>query len=144
MPYTILLVDDNPAIRNSLRAFIQARTNWTICGEAENGQIALDKVRELHPDVVILDFYMPVMNGLETAKHLAREAPGVAKLLITLHSSEQLQREAEAVGIKAVLSKAEGLGNNLIAAIETACASLKPSTFSTETQPGLVPNENQT
>jgi CheY-like chemotaxis protein len=59
----------------------------------------------------VLDSCMPVMNGLETARHLGRDAPGVAKLL-TLHASEQLQREAEALGIKRVLSKSDGVGQS--------------------------------
>lgn len=120
----ILLVDDHSAIRNSLRVFIHTNTQWKVCGEAENGQIALDKVQELQPDLVILDLSMPVMNGLEAAKRLSKIAPGVATVLFTLHSSPQLQKEAEAVGVRKVLSKSEGIGPHLIAALQTACPGL--------------------
>lgn len=122
MSLRILLVDDHLAIRNSLRSFIEANTKWSVCGEAENGQVALDKVLVLHPDLVILDFSMPVMNGLEAAEKIAAVAPQVVTVLFTLHISEQLRREAEAVGVRQVFSKAEGISGKLIAAIETACA----------------------
>ena len=67
MTRRILIVDDSALIRASLRSWIAKNSAWEVCGEAENGQIAVEKVEELHPDVVILDFQMPVMNGLEAA-----------------------------------------------------------------------------
>ena len=61
----ILLVDDNPAIRRSLRSLLTPQTDWEICGEAENGKMAVEMVRTLSPDVVILDLSMPVLDGRE-------------------------------------------------------------------------------
>jgi hypothetical protein len=65
MPHSILIVDDSALIRHSLRSCIEQNGNWEVCGEAENGKIGVGRVKELRPDVVILDLQMPVMDGLE-------------------------------------------------------------------------------
>jgi two-component system, chemotaxis family, chemotaxis protein CheY len=75
-----------------------------VCGEAENGVVAIEKVRELNPDLVILDFAMPIMNGLDAARHITHIAPKLPMVLFTLHASVQLYKEALAAGIKDVLS----------------------------------------
>src|ERR1700683_313716 len=64
MSLRILIVDDSASIRSMLRFFIEHNTDWQICGEAENGQVAVEKVAELKPQAVILGFSMPVVNGL--------------------------------------------------------------------------------
>jgi hypothetical protein len=64
MSHTVLVVDDSPVIRHAVRSFIEQTPHWHVCGEAENGKVAVEQVRELHPDVVILDLQMPVMDGL--------------------------------------------------------------------------------
>ena len=61
MSHTVLIVDDNNVIRRSVRSVIEQNTDWVVCGEAENGKIAVEKVKQLHPDVVILDWQMPVI-----------------------------------------------------------------------------------
>jgi two-component system response regulator NreC len=108
MTTRILLVDDNPMIRSLIRFGIETKTSWEVCGEAENGKDAIEKVRELNPDVVILDMQMPVMNGLEAAYHIAQIAPKPSLLMFTMHQSEQLLKLAQAAGIKDVISKQAG------------------------------------
>jgi DNA-binding NarL/FixJ family response regulator len=90
-----------------------------ICGEAENGKVAVEKVKDLHPDVVILDFQMPVMNGLEAARQIAFLAPNTAMVMFTMHNCEQLSKEAQAAGIKEVLSKSDGVAGHLIASLKS-------------------------
>src|ERR1700730_4427508 len=107
MPTNILVVDDNPAIRHSLRSRIEDETDWKICGEAENGKVAVDMVQRFCPDVIILDLSMPVMNGLEAAREISEIAPQVHILLFTLHSSPQLLEDARDAGVDDVLSKSE-------------------------------------
>jgi DNA-binding NarL/FixJ family response regulator len=117
MSHRILIVDDSAIIRHSIRACIEHNTDWEVCGEAENGKVAIEKVRQLHPDVVTLDWQMPVMNGLEAAREITRIAPRATMLMITLHESGQLTREAHAVGIKEVLSKTDGVSQQLITSL---------------------------
>ncbi|MGC1650189.1 MAG: response regulator, partial [Candidatus Sulfotelmatobacter sp.] len=70
MSHRILIVDDSAIIRHSIRICIEHNTDWEVCGEAENGKVAIEKVRQLRPDVVTLDWQMPVMNGLEAAREI--------------------------------------------------------------------------
>lgn len=117
MFHKILIVDDSPTIRLFVRQCIEENTAYDICGEAENGKIAVEKVSQLHPDVVILDFQMPVMNGLEAAQQITDIAPETAMLMFTLHKSEELVQAAQAVGIKDVLSKSDSVNGELLASL---------------------------
>jgi DNA-binding NarL/FixJ family response regulator len=114
----ILIVDDSPAVRRALRALIEEKGDWQVCAEADNGASAIEMFRELRPDAVVIDFSMPVMNGLEAAREISRIDPTVPLLMCTMFKSEQLVTAVRKVGVKHVLSKSEGLGNNLVNAIE--------------------------
>jgi two-component system response regulator NreC len=122
MSHTILIVDDSQPIRRLVRYCIEQNPGWEVCGEAENGIVAVEKVKQLHPDVVILDLQMPVMNGLEAAKQIAHIAPAPTMLMFTLHDSQQLTHEAHAAGIKDVLSKSGRVAEHLTAALTDVCA----------------------
>ena len=119
MTARILVVDDVPAIRRSMGLLLEQEGDWTICGEAENGQVAIDRVRELRPDVVILDLSMPVMNGLEAARVIKTIAPGTRILMFTLHTYPYLSDEARKAGIDQVLSKTESTSGELLQAVRT-------------------------
>jgi DNA-binding NarL/FixJ family response regulator len=108
MSAQILIVDDSPFLRRSIRSSIEQNTDWEVCGEAENGQIAIEKTKQLHPDLIILDLAMPIMNGLDAARHIAGFAPGVDIVLFTMHGSSELSKYAELIGIKQVLCKSSG------------------------------------
>ncbi len=124
MSFKILIADDSTSIRNLLRLFIEHNTDWQVCGEAENGQVAVEKVATLRPHAVILDLSMPVMNGLDAAREIARIDPEVQIVMFTMHVSEQLRKDAQAVGIKDVVSKSDTIGNHLLASLKTICAQL--------------------
>jgi DNA-binding NarL/FixJ family response regulator len=113
----ILIVDDSSVIRLLVRRCIEANTAWNICGEAENGKIAVEKVIQLHPDIVILDLQMPVMDGLEAARQITKIAPNTVLLMFTMHKSEQLVRAAKAAGIRDVVSKSDSVTEHLLASL---------------------------
>jgi DNA-binding NarL/FixJ family response regulator len=115
----ILVVDDMPAIRNSMRMYLEQEADWVICGEAENGKVAIDQVKELRPNVVILDLSMPIMNGLDAARAIKAIAPGTHILMFTLHTYPYLLDEARKVGIDQVLSKADSFATELLQAVRT-------------------------
>ena len=121
LSFSILIVDDSAPVRNSLRSWIEQDKSWQICGEAENGKVAVEKVKELHPDIVILDLQMPVMDGLEAGRQIALLAPSTAMVMFTLHSCEQLVKAARAVGIKEVVSKSNGHPGHLLSALRSVC-----------------------
>lgn len=118
MSYTILIVDDSCVVRHALRSCIEQTGDWQVCGEAENGKVAVKKVQELHPDVVILDLQMPVMDGLEAAGQINVISPNTTMLMFTMHNSEQLLKIAPAAGIKEVLSKSDRLAEHLLASLK--------------------------
>jgi DNA-binding NarL/FixJ family response regulator len=103
MPARILLVDDHEIVREGIRTLItRSRPEWEICGEARDGEEALEAVRNLKPDIVILDITMPKMSGLEAAPQIARLGLGCRVLMFTRHDSERLSsevRQAEAQGL---------------------------------------------
>lgn len=111
MPKTsVLLVDDHEAIRRTLRLRFEALPEFVVCGEAVNGVDAVEKAQELTPDLVILDFAMPDMNGLEAATALKFMLPGAKLYLLTAHSNRELELAARDAGINAVYSKYDDLG----------------------------------
>jgi DNA-binding NarL/FixJ family response regulator len=134
MSLKILIVDDSSSIRHLLRFFIEKNTEWQVCGEAENGQIAVKKVAELRPHAVILDLSMPVMNGLEAAREITRIAPNVEMVMFTMHISEQLQKDAREAGIKDVISKSDTIGDHLLASLRNICARRFPATSNPDTR----------
>ena len=115
----ILVVDDMPCIRHSMRLCLEQEAGWIICGEAENGKVAVDRVRELRPDVVIIDLSMPVMNGLDAARAIKAIAPGTHIVMFTLHTYPHLLDEARKVGVDQVVSKSDSEGTALLQAVRT-------------------------
>jgi two-component system, chemotaxis family, chemotaxis protein CheY len=118
MATRILLVDDSLAIRNAFRLLIEQRPGWVVCGEADNGQTAIEKFRELSPDLVVMDLSMPVMNGLDAARTISAIDPQVPVVMCTLFRTDQLEAEAHKAGVGIVLSKGEGLGTKLVDTID--------------------------
>jgi DNA-binding NarL/FixJ family response regulator len=124
MPTRILIADDHAFVRRGLRLFLEGNLHdWEVCGEAEDGLDAIEKAKELRPDVVILDLAMPKANGFEAADQITKELPDVPVLLHTLHNSPQLQIEAKKHGIRFVVPKEEGAGA-LLRALEPLTAPL--------------------
>ena len=100
----ILVVDDSEAVRRALRNVLESHRDWRICGEAGSGKEALEQVEATDPDIILLDFRMPDMNGLEVAREV-RHYRYVPILLITLYMSEQLKDEARRAGIRGACPK---------------------------------------
>jgi DNA-binding NarL/FixJ family response regulator len=123
MSRTILIADNSALIRHSLRQCIEQNSDWQVCGEAENGEVAVEKVKKLHPDMVILDLQMPVMNGLEAARQISVIAPNTGMVMLTLHNCEQLWKDAKYAGISSVLSKSDALTDDLIASLKAFAVS---------------------
>jgi DNA-binding NarL/FixJ family response regulator len=103
MTARILIVDDHEIVREGIRTLLgRTRPEWTICGESVNGEQAIEAVKALRPDVVILDITMPKMSGLEAAPKIAKLGFGSRILMFTMHDSERLSgevRRAEAQGL---------------------------------------------
>jgi DNA-binding NarL/FixJ family response regulator len=105
MPIRLLIVDDSEPVRQGLRTLLQATPEWEVCGDAADGWTALDMFKNLRPHAVILDFQMPGINGLDTARRMVEMDPDVPIVMLTQHASPSLEEHALKVGIRFVVSK---------------------------------------
>jgi DNA-binding NarL/FixJ family response regulator len=103
----ILVVDDSALMRHSLRTLLEAQDDWKVCDEASDGREAVEKFDKNKFDVIVLDFQMPGMNGLDAAKLITQRSPSTPILMVTLHDSPQLAEEARKVGIRGVCPKTD-------------------------------------
>ena len=114
----IVIADDHEVVRSGLRAIVETCSSWTVAGEAINGEEAVALALELHPDIVIVDYSMPLMNGLEVCRRLKSLHLRTEVLILTMHESEELLTEAILAGVRGFLFKSDAR-NHLISAIET-------------------------
>lgn len=103
----ILVVDDNPAVRHYLRAILEQQTAWQVCDEARTGGEALQRVKKAPPDLILLDFQMPDLNGLDVAQQIAALFPQIPILMVTIHMSKQLAEAAKRVGVRGACAKSD-------------------------------------
>jgi NarL family two-component system response regulator LiaR len=136
----ILIVDDSPVIRKSLRTLFSAQPDWTICGEAENGADAIDKAQTLHPDLIIIDLVMPILNGIDATRLLKRLLPTTPVLMFTTFTAPHLKDAALAAGVRAVIDKMEG-GTTLIDSIEGLFVAETPPVRSRQQKQWKKPTE---
>jgi CheY-like chemotaxis protein len=105
---SLLICDDNPSIRYLLRTYVESRTPFQVCGEAAHGREAIEKARELQPDLVLLDLSMPIMTGAEAAVILKRTVPRMKIILFSMHTDD-VPKSMAAVGVDLALAKSDGL-----------------------------------
>jgi len=107
MAKTVLIVDDNTYIRQALCEQFKREADFEVCGEAENGKEAIAKARELHPDLIVLDLSMPVMNGLDAARELKRLMPTVPLIMYSAFGDTFMEQQARLIGISELVSKSQ-------------------------------------
>lgn len=117
----ILIADDNELARKLLRIMLEQDGRWEVCCAAADGQEAVSRAKELKPDAVILDFAMPIMDGLKAAREIAKEAPSVPMLMFTLYDSPEITSAAKQAGVSQILPKTAA-GVPLIRAVEELLA----------------------
>lgn len=115
----ILIADDHAGIRRSLRSLVLSQIEWNVCGEAADGVQAVERAKELRPDVILMDVSMPRMNGIEAASQIRRELPGTEILIVTQYNTPEMARLAEQAGAQGYISKSE-IWSCLVPAIESA------------------------
>jgi len=114
---SVLVADDHEVVRQGLRTILESHPGWEICGEAVTGREAIEKATELKPDVVVLDFSMPELNGLEATRQIHKLLPETEVLILTMYHSERLAREFLRAGARGYILKADA-GKLLVEAIE--------------------------
>ena len=109
MPKSVLVVDDNAFIRQALCQLFTSQADFDVCGEAANGQEAIEKAQELRPDVVVMDVSMPVMNGLDAARALKKLLPQVPIILFSEYGDAFSKDEAHSAGVSALVPKSRNV-----------------------------------
>jgi len=117
MKLRILIADDHEVVRRGMCTLLQAHEGWEICGEASDGRDAVEKAKQLKPDVVILDIGMPNLNGLAATRQLTQQDPHCRIIVLTITDSDQVIREALDAGARGFVLKSDA-GRDLVSAVE--------------------------
>ncbi len=86
----ILIADDHEVVRSGLRSILEAQPRWEVVAEAADGKDAIRKAIELKPDVAVLDYALPLVNGVEATRQIRARVPTVEILIFTMHDNEKL------------------------------------------------------
>jgi DNA-binding NarL/FixJ family response regulator len=103
----IVIVDDHSVVRRGVRALLESQPGWEVVGEATTGREAVDAVKRLQPDVVVMDMSLPELNGLEATRQILKEAPRTEVLVLTMHHSEELVRDVLHAGARGYVLKSD-------------------------------------
>ena len=103
----ILIADDHDVVRSGVRAILEAHAGWEVIGEACDGKSAIAEAAKTRPDVVILDFGLPLVNGVEAARQIKARLPGTEILIFTMHDTDTLVRDALEAGARGFLLKSD-------------------------------------
>jgi DNA-binding NarL/FixJ family response regulator len=117
-PVRILIADDHAVVRSGLKAILEARPGWEVVAEAADGKEAVARAIEARPDVAIVDYSLPRMNGVEATRQIRARVPTTEVLIFTMHDSDALVGEVLQSGARAFLLKSDAQ-HYLIAAVES-------------------------
>jgi PAS domain S-box-containing protein len=113
----VLVVDDHEVVRRGVRSLIESHSNYDVCGEAVDGQDAVEKAQELNPDVIVMDVSMPRLNGLEATYLIRAALPDSEILILSQHDSPEMVRQAFKAGARGYVVKSS-IARDLLAALE--------------------------
>ena len=116
----ILIVEDNEAVRQGLRTLLESREEWRVVGEAGGGREAVEKASKLRPDMVILDYSLPELDGLSAAVLIRKAVPQAELMVLTQHDAPYTVRRALDAGVRGYVVKSDA-GHDLMAAVEAVC-----------------------
>ena len=122
MKAKILIADDHEIVRQGMKSLLSsARPEWEICGEAKDGNRAVEAARDLRPDIAVLDITMPGMNGLEAAARMRKLGVTCPILMFTMHESSRLGTDVRRVGAQGYVVKSQA-ARDLVIAIDALLA----------------------
>jgi DNA-binding NarL/FixJ family response regulator len=113
----ILVADDHSVVRRGVRALLESESGWNVCGEAATGAEAILKAKRLKPDIIVMDISMPEVSGLEATRQIHEELPDTPVLILSMHDSDQLVRDALSAGARGYVLKSD-LDRNLFVAVQ--------------------------
>ena len=117
MSLRILVADDHEVVRQGICSILKSHLGWEVCGEAVDGRQAVQMVKDLKPQIVILDIAMPMLNGLDATRQILNENADQKVLILTMSDSEQLIREVLGAGARGFVLKSDAT-TDLVAAVQ--------------------------
>jgi DNA-binding NarL/FixJ family response regulator len=123
-PIRVLLVDDQSQIRKGLEMRLALERDIEVVGQAEDGIQALEAVQKLHPEVVVMDYVMPKMDGIQAAEVITKNYTGVAVIILSIDDSPRLLSETIQAGASALVAKRKGT-DKLLSEIRRAVAEVR-------------------
>ena len=114
----IVVVDDHSVVRRGVRALLESQPGWEVVAEATTGREAVDVVKRLQPDVVVIDLSLPELNGLDATRQILKESPRTEVLVLTMHHSEELVRDVLHAGARGYVLKSDA-DASLISAVDS-------------------------
>ncbi len=118
-PIRVVVADDHPVIRRMVRSVLEQHPHFEVCGEAENGAEAIEEVKRVKPDVVVLNVTMPLINGFQAAREIKTHVPETAIVILSSHADKHFIAEAREIGVRAYVPKSK-IGEALIKALQAA------------------------
>ena len=116
-PIRVVIADDHEAVRKGMRSLLESQDELMVAGEAANGKEAVDQVKKLKPDLVILDITMPLMDGLTAAREIRQVSPDTPIVIFTMHRIREFVDIAKRIGLCGYVAK-EDDGEALLAAVD--------------------------
>ena len=104
---SILIADDHPIVRTGIKVVLEAQDDWRVCAETENGRETVRLALEHEPDLVVVDYALPVLNGLEAVRQICKALPGTRALIYTMHDDDGLIQDALKAGARGYLLKSD-------------------------------------
>jgi DNA-binding NarL/FixJ family response regulator len=113
----VVIADDHDILRSGVRALFESHPHWTVCGEAADGEQAVALVDRFHPDLIIMDVTMPIMNGLQAAAKIREVSPETKIVILSMHESPYITQKALQAGADVFLTKSDA-GGKLLQAVD--------------------------
>jgi DNA-binding NarL/FixJ family response regulator len=117
-PLRIVIIDDHAVVRRGVRGLLESQPGWEVSAEGSTGREAVELVRRLRPDVVVMDLSLPELNGLDATRQIVKEWPHTEILVLTMHHSEQLAQDVLQAGARGYVLKSDA-DDSLIAAVKS-------------------------
>ena len=114
----IVIVDDHSVVRRGVRALLESQPGWKVLAEARTGREAVEVVKQLQPDIVVIDLSLPELNGLDATRQILKESPRTEVLMLTMHHSEELVRDVLQAGARGYVLKSDA-DANLVSAVDS-------------------------
>lgn len=118
-PIRVVVADDHSVVRRMVCSTLQQHPHFEVCGEAENGAEAIEEVKRVRPDVVVLNVTMPLVNGFQAAREIRKQVPETAIVILSSHADKHFVAEAKRIGVRVYVPKSK-MAEALVKALEAA------------------------